>query len=117
MVSEPLLYIGHILTEISVLETILAMHNYETFRVDPICFRASAYCVQCISEATKNLPVDILEQYPNIRWRDIRGIGNHTRHEYSNLLPFLIWDIMVDHLPALKNVMQELQSNIQALRP
>jgi uncharacterized protein with HEPN domain len=90
MVGAPQLYIGHILTEIYVLETILDMHSYDTFRVDPICFRASAYCVQCISEATRNLPADILERYPEIRWRDIRGIGNHTRHEYSNLLPFLI---------------------------
>jgi uncharacterized protein with HEPN domain len=108
MAVNPKLYVGHILTEIAVLEAIIQKTNFQDFQIDPFLYRAAVYAVQCISEASKNLPAEWLSEYPNIRWRDIRGIGNHTRHEYSHLRHFMIWDVMVDHLPALKGVMLEL---------
>ncbi len=110
MADDPKLYVVHILAEIEVLESIIQKYDFQEFQSDPIVFRGAIYSVQCISEASKNLPSEWLEEYPHIRWRDIRGIGNHTRHEYSRLKPFLIWDIMMDHLPALKNVMIKLKT-------
>jgi uncharacterized protein with HEPN domain len=110
MADNPKLYVNHILAEIDVLEGIARKLSFQDFQSDPVVFRCAVYSVQCISEATKNLPIDWLEEYPHIRWRDIRGIGNHTRHEYSHMKPFLIWDIMMDHLPALKIVMIKLNA-------
>jgi uncharacterized protein with HEPN domain len=110
MVGAPKLYVGHILTEIEVLESILLKNTFQTFQDDPVYYRAAVYAVQCISEASKNLPPAWLDEYPHIRWKDIRGIGNHTRHEYSHLRPFLIWDIMIEHIPALKTVMLAMQT-------
>ncbi len=108
MVDNPKLYVGHILTEIQVLQGIILKTSFQEFQNDPILYRAAVYSIQCVSEASKNLPAEWLTEFPHIRWRDIRGIGNHTRHEYSHLRAFMIWDIMVDHLPALKAVMFKL---------
>jgi uncharacterized protein with HEPN domain len=110
MAKDPKLYIEHILTEIEFLERIAEKFNYQDFQADPIVYRGAVYSVQCISEAAKNLPTEWLDEYPHIRWRDIRGIGNHTRHEYSHLRPFMIWDIIIDHLPALKKAVMKLRA-------
>jgi uncharacterized protein with HEPN domain len=110
MADDPKLYVEHIIAEIAVLESIALKFDFLEFQADPVVFRGAVYSVQCISEASKSLPSEWLEEYPHIRWRDIRGIGNHTRHEYSRLRPFLIWDIMMDHLPALKDVMIQLKA-------
>jgi uncharacterized protein with HEPN domain len=112
MADSPKLFVSHILTEIEVLESIIRKASFQDFQTDPILYRASVYAVQCISEASKNLPEAWLTEFPHIRWRDIRGIGNHTRHEYSHLKHFMIWDVMVDHLPALKDVMLKLDQKL-----
>ncbi len=108
MVANPKLYIEHILAEIEILDIIKKSHDFQKFQADPIVYRCAIYCVQCISEASKNLPQEWMEEYPHIRWKDIRGIGNHTRHEYSHLKPFLIWDVLIDHLPTLKTAILKL---------
>ncbi len=108
MMNDSKLYVGHILNEISVLERILQQSTFQNFQSDSISFRAAVYAIQCISEASRKLPAEWLREFPEIRWRDIRGIGNHTRHEYANLRAFMIWDIMVDHLPALKAAIMQL---------
>jgi uncharacterized protein with HEPN domain len=110
MADDPQVYVQHILAEIAVLEDLRLRSNYDAFRSEPLIFRGAVYSLQCISEASRRLPEDWLAQHPDIRWKDIRGIGNHTRHEYAHVVPFLIWDIITDHLPALKSAMQEFAS-------
>ncbi len=102
-------YVDHILEEIAYLQSHILVLGYENFKTDPTAFRAATYSVQCISEASRSLPSELTDQFPDIRWRDIRGIGNHTRHEYSKLLPFLIWDVVAIHLEILKVAMQEIR--------
>jgi uncharacterized protein with HEPN domain len=108
MAEQFQIYVDHILEEIAFLQSHILVMGYESFKTDPIAFRAATYAIQCISEASRNLPRDVTEKFPHIRWRDIRGIGNHTRHEYSKLLPFLIWDIVALHLGSLQTAMLEM---------
>lgn len=109
MADDAYIYVEHILTEIEVLNKIAEMADFKKFESDPILFRASAYCIQCISEAVRNLPAKCIADYPEIRWREIRGIGNHTRHEYSHLKAFLFWGIIMNDLGSLQSVMLKLK--------
>jgi uncharacterized protein with HEPN domain len=71
-------------------------------------FRAAAYSVQIISEASRKIPPDWLREHPEINWHGIRAIGNQTRHEYASLRSLTIWEIINFHLVPLKSVMEEL---------
>lgn len=106
MADQFQIYVDHILEEIDFLQSYILVLGYDRFKSDAMAFRAAAYSIQCISEASRKLPAELIERFPNIRWRDIRGIGNHTRHEYSKLLPFLIWDVVVSHLLPLQEAMR-----------
>lgn len=108
MAEQFQIFVDHILEEISFLQSHILVMGYDSFKTDPVAFRAATYSIQCISEASRNLPLAVTEKFPNIRWRDIRGIGNHTRHGYSKLLPFLIWDVIAVHLVSLKEAMLKL---------
>jgi uncharacterized protein with HEPN domain len=103
-------YVDHILEEITFLQAHILVMGYDKFKSDPVAFRAATFAIQCVSEASRNLPSELTDKFPDIRWRDIRGIGNHTRHEYSKLLPFLIWDVIAVHLDALELAMRELRT-------
>ena len=109
MAEQISIYVNHILEEIAFLRSHILVMGYDKFKTDPVAFRAATYAIQCISEASRNLPPEVTIKYPHIRWRDIRGIGNHTRHEYSKLLPFLIWDVLAVHLGSLENAVLEMR--------
>ena len=49
-----------------------------------------------------------------VHWRDIRGLGNILRHEYSEVDTDAIWRIVIDDLPALKAA---VQGALAGLRP
>jgi len=56
----------------------------------------------------RHLPDDWLADYPAEPWGDIKGIGNHIRHEYFRLDDKVLWDVMTTDTHALKTVMEDM---------
>jgi uncharacterized protein with HEPN domain len=54
-----------------------------------------------VSEASRHLPEPMKARYPGIPWRKIAGVGNVLRHEYREVSPPLLWEIVQDHLTPL----------------
>jgi uncharacterized protein with HEPN domain len=50
--------------------------------------------IEIISEASRHLPIDLIERHANVDWREIRGIGNILRHAYFQISDELIWKIV-----------------------
>ena len=63
--------------------------------------RAVERALQIISEASKELPKELLENEPGIPWKQIIGIGNFLRHEYYRINTTDIQSILEVHLPKL----------------
>ena len=59
--------------------------------------------IEIISEASRAIPDDLTATRQEIQWSRVRGIGNVLRHEYSGLSDRIIWNVVVDELPRLKN--------------
>ena len=109
MTKNSLIYIEHILTEISVLQAILAQHSKTTFCEDEIAWRAAVYAIQCISEAARRLPDEWLAPYTDLPWRGIKGIGNPARHEYYAVDDEIIWNILSEGIIPLRAAMLNLR--------
>jgi uncharacterized protein with HEPN domain len=108
MVKDPKLFVVHILDEIKFLESIPQRMSFEEFLADPILSRAVAYSLQIISEASRKIPPEWLEDHLNIEWHKIRALGNRTRHEYADLQMPSLWAIITNDLEALNIVMKIL---------
>jgi uncharacterized protein with HEPN domain len=118
MAKDPKLFVVHILDEIKFLENIPQTMSFEQFLADAILSRAVAYSLQIISEASRKIPSDWLEEHPNIEWHKIRALGNRTRHEYADLQMPSLWTIISDDLEELNIVMKALMAKPdQADRP
>jgi uncharacterized protein with HEPN domain len=57
--------------------------------------------IEIISEASRHMPEPMKVRYPAIPWRKIAGVGNVLRHEYRQVSPPLLWEIVQDHLAPL----------------
>jgi len=75
---------------------------------DPIARRATAYAIQTISEAVRQIPDDWLADFPTAPWAQIRGVGNRIRHEYFRIDDAILWEIIATDAPALKAVLESM---------
>jgi uncharacterized protein with HEPN domain len=63
-------------------------------------------CLSIISEAARKLGIEAEASCPEIRWMDIRGLGNHLRREYLSIRQRVIWKIVTDNLQELRAACQ-----------
>ncbi len=48
---------------------------------------------EIIGEASKNIPIEVQEKYPEIPWRKMYGLRNLIAHEYFGIDYEMIWEI------------------------
>jgi hypothetical protein len=58
--------------------------------------------LEIIGEAVKQIPLKIKEKYEKIEWRNIAGMRDKLTHHYFGIDYFLVWDIVKNYIPKLK---------------
>lgn len=59
--------------------------------------------LEIIGEAAKNIPEEIRNKYPQIKWREITGLRDILAHKYFEIDLEILWDILKNKLPELKD--------------
>ena len=59
------------------------------------------YCLQ-IGENANSLSEQFKNSHPEIDWRGIIGLRHNIAHEYGNIDPVILWNIVQKEIPALK---------------
>ena len=81
--------------------------DYETFCDTPLYSYAAIRALEIISEASRRLPQEIKDRYPDIPWRQIAGSGNIYRHDYEDVLEKMVWNTIHMALGPLENAVKE----------
>ena len=58
--------------------------------------------IEVIAEASKKIPQEIKNIFPNIPWRQIMAMRNKIIHEYFGVDLSAIWNVIQKDLPELK---------------
>lgn len=74
--------------------------------------RAVERAGQIISEAARDLPLELRNKYPDVQWQPIIAIGNLLRHEYYRIKSRDMWEIATVHLPALRPVIKKMLAEL-----
>jgi uncharacterized protein with HEPN domain len=98
----------HMLFHIKGVEGMMPGVTFEQFCAEYQVERAVERALEVISEAAKALPPELTARYPGVVWEDIIGIGNILRHKYEDVDPEILWDIVQNHLPTLKEVVVKM---------
>lgn len=81
--------------------------NADDLERDQIRLYAATYALQCISEAVRRLPADLLARHPHMPWPLMKAAGNVYRHDYHLVSPQVIWNTVHRALRPLQEVVDK----------
>ena len=106
------LAIADMLDAIENVRAVLADFTFEQFAGSYIHLRATERAIEIISEASRRIPSGIKETEPEIPWAKIAGIGNVLRHDYDDVAPRAIWNVIEVDLPPLEEALRRILERI-----
>jgi uncharacterized protein with HEPN domain len=101
-------YLQHILDEVNYLDSTVAATTRQVFLRDETLKRAFVRSFEIIGEAVKQIPDNVLEQYPQIEWRAIAGMRDRLIHSYYGVDYEIVWDAASNKIPMLAVVIQAM---------
>lgn len=112
MSLPPLEQLLHIRDEIQFLQRCRQkLPDLAALVADEVMCRAVVKSIEIIGEASKNLPVECCESYPEIPWRNIARMRDKLTHHYSDTDFEFVWLVMQTQIDPLdKTVARMLQA-------
>jgi len=101
--------IEHILECIEKIEYIVyKLQNFAAFEEKWIEQDAVIRNLEIIGEASIKISDSLKEQYPNVSWREMRGMRNFVTHQYFGVELDEIWATITNDIPILKTQIQNI---------
>jgi uncharacterized protein with HEPN domain len=67
---------------------------------EPMRMDAIARAVEIMGEASKRMPADFKDRFPQIPWKDIARTRDRYAHRYNSLNWRAVWETVSQHVPA-----------------
>jgi uncharacterized protein with HEPN domain len=116
MKNKNLPRLKHICDSISKIEYLMHMlHTQDNFETKWIERDAIIRNLEIIGEASINISDDLKQNYPDVLWKEIRGMRNFVTHQYFGVELSEIWSTVVNDIPILKNQIQKIIEDVENL--
>jgi uncharacterized protein with HEPN domain len=101
----------HIIEEIEFVEINCKSKEYSAYSTDEVLKRATVRSIEIIGETVKNIPQNVISNYPEIEWKNIARSRDKLIHHYFGVDYQIVWDIIRVHLPKLKIAVNSILEN------
>jgi uncharacterized protein with HEPN domain len=95
-----------ILEAIIEIEDVIKVASFDQFASDRRARLLTERLLEIVCEASRTIPDKIKQDEPGIDWRKMIDFGNLLRHAYHTTKPEIVWDIIRNHLPPLKSLVE-----------
>lgn len=103
--------IQDILEAINVTEEFIAGMTFTDFSRDQKTIFAVERSLGIVGATAKRLPISFQDNYPNIPWREIIGLGDTLLYGFFEVDLAVLWETAQNHIPILKTQMNQYLSN------
>jgi uncharacterized protein with HEPN domain len=105
---EFILYLEDMLQSMERIDEYLTGLDFRHFKMNYMVVDAIIRNFEIIGEASKNIPDQIREKYPQIPWKKMYGLRNLIAHEYFGIDYEMIWEIAKNNLPQNRIDLEEI---------
>jgi uncharacterized protein with HEPN domain len=98
----------HILDAISEIQSYIEKTNFEEFTKDSMKKYAAVKQLEIIGEAANHISKETKEAYSEVEWREITGLRNILIHEYFGVNDRIVWGIITEDIPKLKDQVTQI---------
>ena len=82
--------------------------DYDGFCTDDKAVYAVIRAFEIIGEAARQIPENVRQSHPEIRWREIAAMRNKLTHEYFGINTKVIWRTVHEDLPVLIPLLKKI---------
>jgi len=82
--------------------------TWEQFETDDLTQNAVMRQIQIIGEAARKVSDQYQKEHPEIPWKGIIGMRHRLVHEYFNIIPQRVWDVVTEDIPELIHLVEPL---------
>lgn len=102
--------LGHILDAITEIESYIAGADLSLFLSNSMMRFASIKQIEIIGEAANYITSETKERFSDIEWQQITGMRHILVHKYFGVDANLVWQIIINDIPALKSSIEKIYS-------
>ena len=104
--------LGHILDAITEIESYTANVELKGFLANSMMRFASIKQIEIIGEAANYITPETKALFSDIEWKQIVGMRHILIHEYFGVDANLVWQVIMNDIPALKLAIQKIYSEL-----
>lgn len=103
----------HILDAIDEINNYLTAANLSVFLDNSMMRFACIKQMEIIGEASNHLSAELKSKFSDIEWSQIIGMRNVFTHEYFGIDSSLVWEIIKNDIPELKEKIEGVLKSFQ----
>lgn len=83
-------------------------YDYDSFVADTKLVEACVFNLSQLGELCRMADDAFVREHPEIPWREIYGLRNRIVHNYEGVNLRLVWEIISEDIPALKDTLKKM---------
>ncbi|MCX9082830.1 MAG: DUF86 domain-containing protein [Candidatus Methanoperedens sp.] len=107
------LYLKDILEAMSSIERFVTGVDFEDFKKNDEKSSAVIKKFEIIGEATKNIPENIRQMYPDVPWKEMAMFRDKLVHFYFGVKYEIVWATIKDVIPQLKPEIRKILNDLE----
>ena len=92
------------------------LNNQDNFEQNWIEQDAIIRNLEIIGEASANISDDLKQNYPEVWWKEMKGMRNVVVHQYFGVELSDIWSTVLNDIPLLKEQIQKIIEEIEEFK-
>ena len=91
----------------------MAGKSLEDFSGDWLLKHGVQRGIEIISEAARRVPPELLQERPEIPWKQVFAIGNILRHDYDEIVDTILFNTIMYDLGPLKTAVTAILAGLE----